>query len=249
MISLKSPIEIKAMRDGGRILAKIMRQLVKAIQPGVSTLDLDKKADELVSKFGVKSAFKGYKGFPNTLCTSLNDEVVHGIPKENRLIEGGDIVKLDMGIRYNGYFSDMATTTAVGEEISKDIKNLLEVTEQALKKGIDNAKVGNKLGEISYAIQEHVESHGLSVVRDLVGHGIGMNLHEDPKIPNFGGKDTEPILEEGMTLAIEPMVNIGTYEIFFMDDGWTAKTKDGKLSAHFEHTVAITKTGPQILTR
>lgn len=248
MIVLKSLLEIKAMREGGRILAKIIRQLEKAVKPGITTKSLDDIAEKLVEKFGVKSAFKGYNGFPSCLCVSLNHEVVHGIPKEDRLIQGSDIVKLDMGIRYNGYFSDMAITVVVGE-IPKKAQDLIQVTHDALYKGIEKAQVGNNLGEISHAIQKHVEAAGFSVVRDLVGHGIGLKLHEEPKVPNYGSPKLEPRLQEGMTLAIEPMVNIGRPEIDFKEDGWTTTTQDGKLSAHFEHTVAITKTGPKILTR
>lgn len=248
MIITKSPIEIKAMREGGRILSKIMKQIVKAVKPGISTLSLDTKAEELIAKQGGKPAFKGYKGFPNTLCVSINDEVVHGIPKNDRLIEGGDVVKLDCGIRYNGYFTDMATTVVVGE-VPKKVEKLIETTRQALDKGIAEAKIGNNLGEIGHAIEEHVTKAGFSVVRDLVGHGVGLSLHEEPKVPNYGEPKEGPTLEGGMTLAIEPMVNMGSYEIMVEEDGWTAKTKDGKLSAHFEHTVAITKSGPQILTR
>lgn len=248
MIILKSPIEIKAMREGGKILSKIMKYLIKITKPGVSTLSLDIKAEELITKQGGKSAFKGYKGFPSTLCVCINDEVVHGIPKKDRLIEGGDIIKLDIGMRYNGYFTDMAYTVIVGE-VQPRVLKLVETTQEALEKGIAKAKVGNMLGEVSHAIQKHVEEAGFNVVRDLVGHGIGFNLHEEPKIPNYGEPKEGPILEEGMTIAIEPMVNMGNHEIIIGEDGWTARTADNKLSAHFEHTVAITKTGPQILTK
>lgn len=213
----------------------------------MSTKEIDSRAEELIVKLKVRSAFKGYKGFPATVCTSINQEVVHGIPG-NRVLKDGDILSVDTGIILNGFFSDTAFTVGIGK-IGDDLKRLIEVTEKSLYKGIEQAKVSNRLSDISFAVQDYVESNSFSVVRDFVGHGIGRALHEEPEVPNFGLPHAGPVLEEGMVLAIEPMVNMGVWRTRMLDDGWTVVTEDGKPSAHFEHTIAITSKGPEILTR
>jgi len=247
MIIIKSPREIEKMRHAGTIVASILQSIKSAVKPGMSTLDIDKKAEKLIRKFEVKAAFKGYRGFKHCICTSLNDEVVHGIPSAKRILKEGDIISLDFGVIYDGYYGDSAITIPVGD-ISAEAKKLIEVTEEALKRGISAMTVKNHLHDISSTIQEYVESAGFSVVRDFVGHGIGQSLHEDPPVPNYGEKDTGVLLKEGMVLALEPMVNVGRPEVHVLDDGWTAVTKDNKLSAHFEHTIAIGPNGPEVLT-
>jgi len=234
------------IRQSGKILAKIMQKLREFIRAGISTQEIDRLAEELVRKENAIPAFKGYKGFPANICTSINEEIVHGIPGERRL-ENGDIISLDLGINYKGYFSDAAITLAVGR-VEPRIKKLIEVTKTALSEGIKQARTENHLSDISYAIQSYVEKNGFSVVREFVGHGIGLKLHEEPEIPNFGRPQQGPILKEGMVFAIEPMVNMGSWESKILDNGWTAVTKDGLASSHFEHTVAITENGPAILT-
>ena len=247
MIIVKSEREIETMRQAGKILAKIAQVIRKHIQPGVSTLELDVLAQEEIGKHNVVSAFKGYRGFPACICASINEEVVHGIPSERKLLEG-DIVSIDIGIQSQGYFSDMAFTHPVGK-IRSELKKFMAVTYEALVKGIKQMKINNHLSDISYAIQAHAESSGLSVVRDFVGHGIGKSLHEEPQIPNFGRPNEGLVLKEGMVFAIEPMLNMGSWEIEILDNGWTAVTKDRKPAFHFEHTVALTKQGPCILTQ
>lgn len=247
MIPLKSKKDLEAIRDSSRILAKIMQKLQQEIRPGISTQEIDNLATRLMRQEKVKSAFKGYRGFPANICISVNEEIVHGIPGP-RIIKEGDIVSLDLGINYAGYFSDMAVTVPVGR-INASLKKLIEVTRTALAKGIKEAREDNSLSDISYAVQDYVEKNGFSVVRQFVGHGIGTSLHEEPEIPNFGKPHQGPALKPGMVLAIEPMVNMGTWEAQILDNGWTAVTKDNLASAHFEHTVAITEKGPQILTR
>jgi len=232
--------------ESGKILAKIMQKLREFIRAGISTQEIDQLTEELVCKENAIPAFKGYKGFPANICTSINEEIVHGIPGERRL-ENGDIISLDLGINYKGYFSDAAITLAIGG-IETKTKKLIEVTKTALSEGIKQARIDNHLSDISYAIQSYVEKNGFSVVREFVGHGIGLKLHEEPEIPNFGRPQQGPILREGMVFAIEPMVNMGTWESKILDNGWTAVTKDGLVSSHFEHTVAITENGPAILT-
>jgi methionyl aminopeptidase len=227
-------------------VAEIFRKLKKAIVPGITTKELDQIAEEMILSRGATPAFKGYRGFPATLCISINEEVVHGIPGQRRLKEG-DIVSLDLGAILNGYFGDAAITLPVGE-LDLVAKRLLEVTEKALYIGIDQVKVGNRLFDISYAIQTWVESHGFSVVRDFVGHGIGKDLHEEPQIPNFGSPNQGPRLEKGMVFALEPMVNEGTYGVRILSDGWTVVTADGKRSAHFEHSIVITDGGAEVLS-
>ena len=246
MIPLKSEKDLQMMRESGRILARIMRHLERVIRPGITTLEIDQLAEALVVKENAKPAFKGYKGFPATLCTSVNEEIVHGIPGKRELA-AGDILSLDMGVNYAGYFCDAAITVPVGRIDSRK-KKLIEVGRKALEAGIKQARVNNKLLDISHSIQSFVEKNGFSVVRQFVGHGIGLALHEEPEVPNFGRANDGPVLKAGMVLAIEPMVNMGGWESEIIENGWTAVTKDGLASAHFEHTVAITEKGPEILT-
>jgi len=246
MVILKSEREIQQLKRSNVMVAEVFEKLRGMIQPGITTKELDQVAEEYILLKGARPAFKGYRGFPATLCISINDEVVHGIPGQRRLKEG-DIVSLDVGVNYLGYFGDAAITFPVGE-VDPEAKRLLDVTEKALYIGIERAKVGNRLFDISYAIQSWVESHGFSVVRDFVGHGIGRELHEEPQIPNFGMPHQGPRLGKGMVFALEPMVNEGTYEVRVLPDGWTVVTADGKRSAHFEHTIAITDNGAEILS-
>jgi len=248
MITLKSEQELSYLGAAGRIVADVLAELREVIitNPGITTQELDRLAESLIVRQGAKPAFKGYRGFPCSLCTSVNQQVVHGIPGDYKL-QPGDIISLDLGVKLNGYYGDAAITVAVGK-ISGEVNKLLEITEDALYKGIRQAKVGNKLSDISYAIQTHVEKKGFSVVRALVGHGIGRHLHEEPPIPNFGKPHQGPKLKRGMTLAIEPMVNMGSFEVKTIKDNWTVVTKDGKPSAHFEHTIAIRRNKPEILT-
>lgn len=234
------------LSESGKILAKIMQRTREFIKAGITTLQIDQFAEDLLRRENVASAFKGYNGFPANICTSVNEEIVHGIPGERKLAEG-DIISLDLGINYKGYFTDMAVTVPVGR-INPRVKKLLDVTKKALYEGIEYACKDRRLSDISCAIQNYVEKNGFAVVRQFVGHGIGKNLHEEPEIPNFGLPHCGEILKSGMVFAIEPMVNMGTWESEISANGWTAVTKDRRESAHFEHTVAITDTGPQIMT-
>jgi len=247
MIIIRSPREIDQIRKANVIVAEVLERLRAMIVPGVTTEELDAISEDLILSKGAVPAFKGYRGYPKTLCVSINEEVVHGIPNKRKLKEG-DIVSIDVGTNLNGYFGDAAITLPVGE-VHLEAKRLLEVTEKALYIGIGMAKVGNRLFDISHAVQAWVESNGFAVVRDFVGHGIGKSLHEDPQIPNFGSPHQGPRLEKGMIFALEPMVNEGTYEVRILDDGWTVVTADGRPSAHFEHTIAITEGEPEILSR
>lgn len=247
MIICKSPAEIAKMRRSGRIVREILEEMRSQVSPGITTLDLERFAEESIRRKGVKPAFKGYRGYPCCLCASVNQEIVHGIPSK-RTLKAGDIVSLDMGVIFDDYYGDSALTVAVGE-ISEPLKRLLRITEESLDLGIDEARLGNRLGDISHAVQQHAEGAGFSVVRDFVGHGIGRSLHEDPQIPNFGPAGRGPVLKEGMVLAIEPMVNAGQPEVKVLADKWTAVTADGEFSAHFEHMIAITRNGPDVLTR
>ncbi|MDN5363056.1 MAG: methionyl aminopeptidase [Eubacteriales bacterium] len=247
MISCKSPQELKYMRDAGRVVAGALEEISKAVRPGVTTAELDRIAEDYLEKAGAIPAFKGYHGYPACICTSINEEVVHGIPGLREL-KDGDIISIDVGAQVKGYYGDCAVTLPVGN-VSQEALDLIEVTKKSLEIGIDHARVGNRLSDISHSIQKFVESRGYSVVRDYVGHGIGRQMHEEPQVPNFGEPGRGPRLREGMTLAIEPMVNAGTYEVEVLPDNWTVVTKDRRLSAHFEHTVAITSRGPEILTR
>jgi methionine aminopeptidase, type I (EC 3.4.11.18) len=246
-ITIKNEKEIELMQEAGRILANVLKELECYVQPGISTLEIDRKCYEIIKRYGCKPSFLNYNGFPASICVSVNDEVVHGIPDKEHILKEGDIVSLDCGVIYEGYHSDAARTLPVGE-ISPEAKKLIEVTEQSFFEGIKYAKAGNHLHEISEAIQAYVESFGFSVVRDLVGHGIGRHLHEEPQVPNFKQRSRGPKLVAGMTLAIEPMVNAGRYDVYWADNDWTVLTEDGSLSAHYENTVLITEGEPKILT-
>jgi methionyl aminopeptidase len=247
VIVCKSPAEIERMRAANALVADVLAELATMVAPGVTTVDLDVAAERLVRAGGAEPAFKGYRGYPRTLCASVNEQVVHGIPSSRVLIEG-DIISLDMGVKLNGFYGDSAITVPVGR-VSDEAATLLRVTRESLDKGIAQVRLGGRISDIGHAIQQHVEAHGLSVVREFVGHGIGSALHEEPQIANYGEPGRGPRLAEGMTLAIEPMVNVGRPAVKVLADGWTAVTKDGSLSAHFEHTVAVTKSGPLVLTR
>ncbi|EKP94869.1 type I methionyl aminopeptidase [Thermaerobacter subterraneus] len=247
MIELKSEREIRYMREAGRIVAAVLRELAAALRPGITTAELDRLAERLIREAGAEPAFKGYQGFPASICTSINDEVVHGIPSPHRVIREGDLVSIDVGARYHGYYGDSAATFAVGEA-SPEARRLLEVTRESLARGIAAARAGNRLGDIGYAVQEYVEAAGFSVVRDYAGHGIGRAMHEDPQVPNYGQPGTGLRLRPGLVIAIEPMVNAGGHAVRTDPDGWTVRTADGSLSAHFEHTVLITAGGPEVLT-
>jgi methionyl aminopeptidase len=247
MIMLRSRAEVEKIEAACRIVVDTLEHLGEGIRPGITTAELDSIAAEFIKSRGAASAFKGYKGYPAHICTSVNETVVHGIPGK-RILKDGDIIALDVGVKFNGYFGDAAMTFPVGS-VSEEAKKLMEVTEVSLLKGIESAFPDKRLCDISSAVQEHVEKNGFSVVREFVGHGIGTKMHEDPQIPNFGVPGTGPRLKSGMVLAIEPMVNAGTYRVEILEDGWTAVTKDRKLSAHFEHTVYIGDNGPEILTK
>lgn len=246
MIMLRSRAEVEKIEAACRIVTGALVYLGTKIRPGITTAELDSIASEFIKGRGAVSAFKGYRGFPANICTSVNETVVHGIP-EKRVLEEGDIIAIDVGVKLNGYFGDAAMTFPVGK-VSEEAERLISVTEESLYKGIENALPEKRLCDISSAIQEHAEKSGFSVVREFVGHGIGTRMHEDPQIPNYGEPGTGPRLKSGMVLAIEPMINAGTYRVEILDDGWTAVTKDRRLSAHFEHTVYISDRGPEILT-
>ena len=246
-ISIKTPEELKIMREAGMILASVVVEAKCSLKSGVTTREIDQRAEEFIKAQKVIPAFKGYRGFPGCVCLSVNEEVVHGIPGD-RILKDGDIVSLDVGIIYKGYYSDMAVTVGIGT-VSKDLQRLMDVTAESLQQAIDQARAGNHLSDISHAIQKYVEANQFSIVREFVGHGIGKHLHEDPEIPNFGPPHKGPVLKEGMVLAIEPMVNLGKSPTQISDDSWTVTTEDGKPSAHFEHTVAIRSDGPEILTK
>ncbi|MBI3322981.1 MAG: type I methionyl aminopeptidase [Candidatus Omnitrophica bacterium] len=247
MIELKTPGQIERMRQAGRVVGEVLAELRVSVGPGVTTLELDELARATMARLGARPAFKGYRGFPAHICASVNEQVVHGIPS-GRALREGDIVGLDVGAVVDGYYGDAAVTLPVGA-VSGKAQELMRVTEQALERGIGMARPGGRLSDISHAVQAEVESHGFSVVREFVGHGIGTQLHEAPQIPNYGKPGFGPELKPGMVLAIEPMVNQGAAAVRILEDGWTAVTVDGSLSAHFEHTVAIGEDGPEILTR
>lgn len=252
MILIKSKKEIDLIRESCQIVAEALQLLKSYVKPGITTLELDKLAEDYIRSNDAIPAFKGYSqgyspGFPGSICASVNEEVVHGIPGD-RVLKNGDIISIDIGVLKNRYYGDAALTVAVGE-ISDEKKRLMDVTEQSLYKGIEAAVAGNRIGDISYAVQQYVESHGYSVVRELTGHGMGRYLHEDPQIPNFGPKGKGPLIKEGMTMAIEPMVNAGSYHVNVADDEWTVYTRDGRPSAHFEHSIAIIDGKPEILTK
>lgn len=246
MIIYKSREEIETLDRCNRVVAQILAEVAGRVEPGVATADLDGLADRLCRDAGVRPAFKGYRGYPCVLCVSVNEEVVHGIPSPKKVLREGDIVGIDFGVVLDGYFGDAAVTVPVGR-ISKEAGELLRVTRESLQRGIAAARAGRRLSDISAAVQQHVESHGFSVVREFVGHGIGTSLHEDPQVPNYGAPGSGPVLKEGLVLAIEPMVNIGGPAVRIHADGWTASTIDGSLSAHFERSIAITGDGPLVL--
>ena len=247
MIHLKNNSEIEKLYRAGQVVKNTLFLMEDNISPGIKTLELDALAEEYILSQKCIPGFKGMYDYPCTLCVSINDEVVHGLPS-NRILNEGDIVSIDVGSIYDGFYGDHAKTFCVGK-VSKDALKLVDITKQSLDIGIKEAKIGNRIGDIGYAIQSFVEKKGYSVVRELVGHGIGQNLHEEPQVPNYGMANTGPLIEAGMCIAIEPMVNIGTYEVFVKDDKWTYCTKDGKLSAHFEHSIAVTNEGTKILTK
>jgi methionyl aminopeptidase len=247
MISLKSTQELNLMRKAGGITAQILEEMVNMAKPGISTGDLDQYAERRIKELGALPAFKGYQGFPASVCISLNDEVVHGIPSSKRVLKDGDIVSLDFGVIYQGWYGDSARTVAVGK-VKPEVQKLVDTTRESLYKGIEQCREGNRVFDIGHAVQNYVEGFGFSVVREFVGHGIGRALHEDPQVPNYGPKGKGLLLKVGMVLAIEPMINAGSHEVKVLADGWTAVTVDRSLSAHFEHTVAITPKGPEILT-
>jgi methionyl aminopeptidase len=248
MIILKSLQEIEKIRNACLIVADVLEALSGMVRPGVTTQALDEFAERYIVAAGAKPAFKGYRGYPKTLCTSVNNEVIHGIPSKGTVLKQGDIISIDVGTIVDGFYGDAAITVPVGA-ITPEAERLLRVTEESLLRGIAKAKAGNRLYDISHAVQSHVESNGYSVVREFVGHGIGRSLHEDPQLPNFGDPGQGPKLKPGMVLAIEPMVNVGGYATVTQEDNWTAITADGSLSAHFEHTIAVMPDGPWILTK
>ena len=246
MIICKSPAELERMKAANQVVAEVLAALREAVVPGVTTGELDAIAESRIRAAGAEPAFKGYHGFPASLCASVNEEVIHGIPSQRELVEG-DIISLDIGAVLDGFYGDSAITVPVGR-VSEPAAKLLEVTEESLHRAIAQVKIGARISDLGHAVQTHVEAHGFSVVREFVGHGIGSRLHEEPQIPNYGPAGRGPRLAEGMVLAIEPMVNLGKPAVRVLSDGWTAVTKDGQLSAHFEHTVAVTAAGPLVLT-
>jgi methionyl aminopeptidase len=248
MITIKTPEEIKKMRKGGKILAKVVKEVAKAAKPGVSVVALDELAEKLISKAGGQPSFKGYEGYPAATCLSVNNEVVHTIPRPEKILHDGDIVGIDIGLVYEGMYTDMARTALVGKVTSR-VKKLVEVTEKALRLGIKQIRAGATTGDYGHAVQHYAEKHGFSVVRSLVGHGVGQAVHEGPQIPNYGTKGTGTVFQAGMTLALEPMVNIGSHEVATLEDGWTIATVDGSLSAHFEDTIVVTEKGAEVITQ
>ncbi len=247
MIEIKSESEIALIEEAGGIVKKVIDEIKKIARPSATTAKLDKKAEEVIKDFGARSAFKGYRGFPGNICTSLNEQVVHGIPGKT-MLKSGDILSIDVGVEKSGFFADAAVTIEIGGSVSDKAMDLIRITKKALELAIEKAVEGKRLFDVSFAIQQYVEARGYSVVRDFVGHGIGRSMHEEPEIPNFGKPDTGPRLKKGMVLAIEPMVNEGGYGVEILDDGWTAVTRDRKLSAHFEHTVYVRDGESRVLT-
>lgn len=247
MIYLKTAEEIELLRENNLLVSATLAEVGKHVRPGVSTLELDKLAEEFIRSHGAEPGFLGYGGFPNTLCMSINEEVVHGIPSAKRILKEGDVLSVDCGTLMKGFYGDSAYTFAVGE-IAPEVADLLRVTKEALYKGVAQAKAGNRVGDVASAVQEHAERHGYSVVRELVGHGLGRKMHEEPEVPNYGARGRGPLLKEGMVICIEPMINMGARYVVFERDGWTVRTKDRKPSAHFEFAVAVGKEGPDVLT-
>ena len=247
MIEIKSKHELDLMRASGKVTAAVLKLMTQLVKPGVSTYDLDKAAEETIRSFGATPCFLGYAGYPGSICASINEEVVHGIPKKDRILKSGDIISIDTGARLDGFCSDAAITLGVGK-VSDEAQRLMDVTKKSLHKAIELVKPGARLGDIGHAVETFAELHNMGVVRDYCGHGIGRNMHEEPSIPNFGKPGTGPMLEEGMVLAIEPMITAGTYRVRQLSDGWTVVTRDGSNAAHFEHTVAVTANGSEIFT-
>jgi methionyl aminopeptidase len=246
MVIRKSRNELEKMRSAGLIVAETLRDLRRMVEPGITTRDLDAYAEKKIRSAGADPTFKGYKGFPASICASVNDEVVHGIPSDRKLREG-DIIKIDCGATLDGYVGDAAISVAVGA-ISPELERLMQITRDSLFRAMEKMIPGNRLYDVSFAVQEYVEEHGFSIVREFCGHGIGQRMHEDPQVPNYGRPGTGPKLKEGWVLAVEPMVNAGTHEVKILPDGWTVKTRDGKASSHFEHTIAVTEDGPVVMT-
>jgi methionyl aminopeptidase len=247
VIVCRSAAELEQMREAGRLVGEVLTELMAHVAPGVTTADLDALAEKRIMRAGAVPAFKGYHGYPATICTSINEEVIHGIPSGRRVLNEGDVISIDVGASLNGYYGDSAMTLPVGQ-VSEEAATLLRITEEALYKAIECARPGGRISDIGHAVQHHVEAYGFSVVREFVGHGIGQRMHEEPQVPNYGEPGRGPRLAEGMVLAIEPMVNAGKPAVKVLADGWTAVTRDGGLSAHFEHTVAVTADRPWILT-
>ena len=247
MIVCRSTAELQRMREAGRLVGEVLTELAALVAPGITTADLDDVAEKRIRRAGATPAFKGYHGYPATICASVNEEVIHGIPSGRRVLSEGDVISIDVGASLDGYYGDSAITLPVGQ-VSEEAATLLRVTEESLYKAIARVKVGGRVSDLGHAVQQHVEAYGFSVVREFVGHGIGQRMHEDPQVPNYGEAGRGPRLTEGMVLAIEPMVNVGTPAVKVLADGWTAVTRDSSLSAHFEHTVAVTADGPWILT-
>src|SRR5712671_4625969 len=244
----KSPEEIAKMRRSGQLVRQVLNHVKGLVKPGATTMDLEKAAEKLIAELGATPAFKGYYDYPCVLCTSVNEEIVHGIPSEKRMLKEGDIVSIDCGVVLDGYYSDSAVTVPVGNHVKPEIKKLLDVTKASLERAIQAARIGSTVGDVGATVQEMVEANGFSVVREFVGHGIGTRLHEEPQVPNYGTRGPGPRLREGMVLAIEPMVNVGRPDTRLLENKWTAVTVDGSFSAHFEHSVAVTKDGPVVLT-
>jgi methionyl aminopeptidase len=247
LIIFKSPEEIQRMRNAGRIVALTIERLVEAVRPGMTTADLDRLAEGIIRKEGAVPSFKGYRGFPGTICTSLNEQIVHGIPSDRRLIPG-DLLKLDVGCIWEGYHGDSAVTVFVGGAPSEVAEKLVRVTEESLEAGIAQLRAGGRLSDVGYAVQQVAEGAGFSCVREYAGHGVGRALHEDPQVPNYGDPGRGPLIKPGLVVAIEPMVNVGDWRTRVLNDRWTVVTRDGTLSAHFEHTIAVTDDGPEVLT-
>lgn len=247
MIEVKNDSELQKMREAGKVTAAVLKLMTELVKPGISTLELDAAAEKTIRSFGATPLFLGYYGFPGTICASVNEEVVHGIPKKDRILKSGDIISIDTGARLDGFCSDAAITLGVGE-VSDEAQRLMDVTKKSLYKAIGQVKPGKRLGDVEHAVETFAKQNGVGVVRDYCGHGIGRNMHEEPSIPNFGRPGTGPLLEKGMVLAIEPMLTAGTYRVRELDDGWTVVTADGKYAAHVEHTVAVTANGSEIFT-
>ncbi len=247
MIEVKNDSELQKMREAGKVTAAVLKLMTELVKPGVSTWELDAAAEKTIRSFGATPLFLGYYGFPGSICASINEEVVHGIPKKDRILKSGDIISIDTGARLDGFCSDAAITLGVGK-VSDEAQRLMDVTKKSLFKAIGQVKPGNRLGDVQHAVETFAKSNGMGIVRDYCGHGIGRNMHEEPSIPNFGTPGTGPLLEKGMVLAIEPMLTAGTFRVRELSDGWTVVTRDGSLAAHFEHTVAVTANGSEIFT-